>query len=63
MIDLAAARVWLRDRLPEREPIELDDAGALERAAACIRAFPERRGVLSFQGAQARRRDSERQAA
>jgi hypothetical protein len=36
MLDLAAARAWLRDHLPEGEPVELSDEATLDRAAAVV---------------------------
>lgn len=40
MIDLDAARAWLRDHLPEGESIVFSDEAAIERAAAVVRALP-----------------------
>lgn len=36
MLDLAAARTWLRDHLSEGEPVELSDEATLDRAAAIV---------------------------
>jgi hypothetical protein len=36
MLDLAAAREWLREHLPPEEPIHVDDAAVLDRAAVLV---------------------------
>ena len=36
MLDIRAARTWLRDHLPDEEPVHIDDPDVLDRAAQVV---------------------------